>query len=297
MDAETEFGKRLRATLDAAAKAAAQTVVEERFTKFGSDVVGWAERAARDAVLASMLEAVRPVHAALGRLEGQFAGTEEKLAKQAELLAAVDTARLHNDREELDATQGRLEKARGDILAEIRAASTAVAEEADRVRKLAGNLLTAREDAASLASALAARIEAIHGEVAKAGEEAAAAAMERMKGDFLSEMDAFSESLRGVLADDLKKFRAESAGVLSRARVEVTSSLDAMHKRASDDAGLLLSRFRGPYEEGDAYAKGDIAVFRGSTWIAKRNPKGTAPSADPQGPWALFASGGIGRAT
>jgi len=294
-DAETEFGKRLRATLDAAAKAAAQAVVEKRFEAFGSDVVGWSQRAAREAVMASMLEAVQPVHAALGRLEGQLAGAEAKLAKQAELLAAVDAARLRNDRDELEVTQGRLEKARGDILAEIRAASSEVAKEADQARKLVGSLLIERDDVASLAASIAARIEALHGDVAKEAETAAVAATERLKGDLLGEMDAFSETLREITAEDVKKFRAESAGVLSRARAEMASHLDAIRKRHSESAGLLLARFRGPHEAGESYAKGDVTVFRGSTWIAKRAPDGTLPSADPKGPWALFAAGVVGK--
>lgn len=292
-DAETEFGQRLRATLDTAAKGAAQAIVNDRFEKFGSDVVGWAERAAKDAVLAALTEAVQPVHAALGRLEGKTGAVEAALAKHAELLAAVDVARLRNDYAELEATQGRLEKARGDLLAEIRAASAAVGEETARARTLVGSLLTARTDVASVATSLAARIEAVHEDVAKAAEAAAGVEIERLKGDVLAEMDVFADTLRAILADDLQKFRAEAAGVLLRARGEMTESLDAMRKRASDSAGLLLARFRGPYEDGEAYARGDVATYQGATWIAKRAPEGARPSADQKGPWALFAAGGL----
>jgi hypothetical protein len=293
-DAETEFGQRLRASLDGAAKAAARAVVDERFEKFGGDVVGWAERAARDSVLAAMQEVAQPVYAALGRLEGQIRLAEDGLAKQAELLAAVDAARLRNDYDELEIAKGRLEKSRSDVMAEVRAASSAVAKAAEEARTLVGSVLTARDDCASLASVLAARIEAIHGDVAKTAETAAAAAVDHLKGGILAEMDAFSDDVRGMLTD-LAKFRTESAGVLSFARAAMADSLDAIRKRHGDDAGLLLARFRGPHEAGEAYAKGDIATFRGATWIAKRAPGDTLPSADPKGPWALFASGGIGK--
>ena len=109
------LGAALRQRTEAIVKAA----IDARLEALGASVTTWAERAAQGAVYKAAAAAAAPAVDGLAELRAQAARTDETLARYEAVFRAADPERTRNDLAELAATQGRLEKSRGDILQQI----------------------------------------------------------------------------------------------------------------------------------------------------------------------------------
>lgn len=216
---EAELGRRLRETTEKVAREAAEGAVR----KLGAGVEAWARQAAA--------EALRPTLEAMARLRVDVDGLAASLTKHDGLLQGLDTDRVHHDYAEMHAAQGRLEAARGEVLAGLEKTRGAMVEESDRLQGIVAEVVLKRADAAATAQALSERIETVAGELTKAASQAAEAALEKLAGERLAEIADFEESCRTQLAEEIVTARKMIGFMLSDAQARVKAMLEPAPRR------------------------------------------------------------------
>jgi DNA repair exonuclease SbcCD ATPase subunit len=266
-----DFGKALRQRVEEAAGAVAKAEVQGHFETFGDDIRKRVEvittQEARKAI--ADLKADLQADARFGaRVIEQI---ERQLGEAVAKLAALDTDQIEVRQAEIDADIKRLLKQRSDAAADLAAIRKAEGE----LRQLAKALIGQTELVDHVAKTIGAQIATLRSETEDRATAAANLAVTGMQATVLHKMQI-----------DFTAMREEIEGHFAKLRDEVAELFGSG----------LVDAFKGPYVEGDTYKRGDMVMFLGSTWIAKRQTTDKPTISEKNdSPWGLLAAGGFGH--
>jgi hypothetical protein len=315
-----DFGKALRERVEKTATDVAKSEADRQITAFATGV--------REAALRLTGEEVRKAAADIkadllvdSRMQDRtLVQVTEHLTEIDKKLAAVDLDAIRAVQAEITADMARLTKQRrqaaeeliaiGKAEGDLRRAAAALERQSEGMLHLAtvigkqiADLQQTTEDRARGAANLA--VAALEGDLLKRLAEKSNSTDERLEGELSKLSDAVTASVVEATARIMEPV-AKAVADLDATRETFESETAALHTdmvKAAErllnpdaaDAPLMPRDFRGPYVEKQTYQRGDLALFLGSTWIAKtKTSEKPAISTDPSAPWGLLAAGGFG---
>lgn len=298
-----DFGKALRQRVEDTAGAVAKTQVDAGLQMFGDDIRARVATITKAQAKAEVAELKADLQAESRYQARVLEQVEKRLGEIAGQLGLIDVEKITVMQAELDADARRMIKQRGALaedLVEIRKAES-------QLRLVAKALVEQTEQVDHVAVTIGAQLVEMRKDSedrARAAAMLAVADMESvvlrkmqldhdtMRKETEASMTALRTEIREALASVIEKFSADAAEL----QTQLVKAADAATDPSGPDMPLVPRSFRGPYVEGEVYKRGDMVMFLGSTWIAKRQtPARPAISDSPASPWGLFAAGGFGH--
>lgn len=267
-----DFGKALRQRVEEAAAAVAKSTVQGHFDTFGDDVLKRVETITVQEARKAMADVKADLHAEARFTTRMIEQIEQRLGEAVAKLAAVDITRIEVRQLEVDADVQRLLKQRADLAADLVGIRKAESE----LRQLATALIGQTEQVDHVAKTIGGQIAKLQQETEDRATAAANLAVTGMQATVLQKMqDDFGAMREELETHFLAKLRDDLSEIFGHG---------------------IADAFKGPHVEGDTYKRGDMVMFLGSTWIAKRETDmKPSISEGKDAPWGLLAAGGFGH--